>query len=68
MLSLTRKHPPERVDWACRVALERQVFRYKVLRRLVDQAEAQQPTQIPMLTQSHEIIRDLSEYEEEVKA
>lgn len=67
MLSMTRKHPPERVDWACRVALERRVFRYKVLRRLVDQAEALHPTPTPALTQSHEIIRDLFEYAEEVK-
>jgi len=67
MLSLTRKHPPERVDWACRVALQRRVFRYKVLRRLVDQAGAQRPIQMPALTQSHEIIRDLSEYAKEVK-
>ena len=67
MLSLTRKHPRERVDWACRVALERQVYRYKVLRRLVEQAETRQPHQIPMLIQSHEMIRDLSEYAEEVR-
>ena len=67
MLSLTRRHPRERVDWACRVALERQVYRYKVLRRLVEQAEARQPHQIPMLIQSHDMIRDLSEYAEEVR-
>ena len=67
MLSLTRKHPRERVDWACRVALERRIFRYKVLRRLVEQAEARQPPQIPMLIQRHEIIRDLPEYAKEVR-
>jgi hypothetical protein len=67
MLSLTRNHPRERVDWACRVALERRLFRYKVLRRLVEQAEAQRPTPIPVLIQSHELIRDLFEYAEEVK-
>ncbi len=29
MLSLTRNHPKERVDWACQVALKRRQFRYK---------------------------------------
>jgi hypothetical protein len=67
MISLTRKHPRERVDWACGVALERRVFRYKPLRRLVDQAAARAPAP-PSLIQSHDIIRDLSEYAEEVNA
>ena len=66
MLSFTRKHPRERVDWACRGALERQVYRYKVLRRLVEQAESRQPHQVPMLLQSHQMIRDLAEYAKEV--
>jgi transposase len=65
MISLTRKHPKERVDWACGVALERRVFRYKPLRRLVEQAAARAPAP-PLLIQSHDIIRDLSEYAEEV--
>jgi transposase len=67
MISLTRKHPRERVDWACGVALERGVFRYKPLRRLVEQAAARAPAP-PSLIQSHDIIRDLSEYAEEVNA
>jgi transposase len=67
MISLTRKHPRERVDWACGVALERRVFRYKPLRRLVGQAAARAPAP-PSLIQSHDIIRDLSEYAEEVNA
>ena len=66
MLSLTRNHPKERVDWACQVALKRRLFRYKVLRRLVEQAEANNPIQVPVLMQSHEIIRDLFEYAKEV--
>ena len=66
MLSLTRNHPKERVDWACQVALQRRLFRYKVLRRLVEQAEAHNPIQVPVLMQSHEIIRDLFEYAKEV--
>jgi hypothetical protein len=67
MISLTRKHPRERVDWACGVALERRVFRYKPLRRLVGQAAARALAP-PSLIQSHDIIRDLSEYAEEVNA
>lgn len=67
MLSLTRNHPKERVDWACQVALKRRQFRYKVLRRLLEQAAEQSPIQIPMLIQNHEIIRDLFEYVKEVQ-
>ncbi len=66
MLSLTRKHPRERVDWACGIALERGVFRYRPLRRLVEQAAARAPVPPPLI-QSHDIIRDLSKYAEEVK-
>jgi len=65
MISLTRKHPRERVDWACGIALEHRLFRYKPLRRLVEQAAARAPAP-PLLIQSHDIIRDLSEYVEEV--
>lgn len=67
MVSLTRKHPRERVDWACQVALERQVFRYQVLHRLVEQTEERNPVPMPALIQSHEIIRDLFEYAKEVE-
>jgi transposase len=66
MLSLTRSHPRERVDWACGVALERGLFRYRPLRRLVEQAATRASTP-PPLTQSHDIIRDLREYAEEAK-
>ena len=65
MISLTRKHPKERVDWACGIALERGVFRYRPLRRLVEQAAARAPAPPPLI-QSHEIIRNLKEYAEEV--
>ena len=65
MISLTRSHPGERVDWACGIALERRVFRFPALRRLVEQAAARAPTQLPLI-QSHEIIRSLKEYTEEV--
>jgi hypothetical protein len=66
MVSLTRKHPRERVDWACGIALENRLFRYKSLRRLVEQAAARTPAPPPLI-QSHDIIRNLSEYAEEVK-
>jgi hypothetical protein len=66
MIALTRKHPKERVDWACGIALEGRLFRHKHLRRLVEQAAARAPIQLP-LTQTHEIIRELSEYAKEVK-
>ncbi|MBM4448925.1 MAG: IS21 family transposase [Chloroflexi bacterium] len=66
MISLTRKHPKERVDWACGIALEHQLFRHKSLRRLVEQSAARTPIQLPLI-QSHEIIRELSEYAQEVK-
>ena len=67
MISLTRRHPGERVDWACGVALSRGVFRYGPLRRLVEQAEARAPVPAALI-QSHEIIRDLTEYTREVPA
>jgi hypothetical protein len=65
MISLTRNHPKERVDWACGLALDRGVFRYRPLRRLVEQAAARAPAQLRLI-QSHEIIRDLKDYTEEV--
>lgn len=64
MVSLTRSHPRERVDWACGISLDRRVFRYQVLHRLVEQAAAQAP--LPGLTQEHPLIRDLREYAKEV--
>jgi transposase len=65
MISLTRNHPRERVDWACGIAAERGVFRYRSLRRLVEQAAARAPVQLRLI-QSHEMIRDLKDYTEEV--
>jgi transposase len=66
MISLTRKHPKERVDWACGIALEHRLFRYKPLTRLVEQAARRAPSSSPLI-QTHAIIRQLSEYAEEVK-
>ena len=67
MISLTRKYPREQVDWACGIALERRVFRFKPLERLVERASSRKPIQLHLI-QTHEIIRDLSEYAKEVKA
>jgi hypothetical protein len=60
LVSLTRSHPRERVDWACGLALEHRLFRYRLLRRLVEQAAAQAPT--VRLLQEHAVIRDLRVY------
>jgi hypothetical protein len=64
MLSLARTFPRERIEWACRLTLEKQIFRYKILRRLLEREKA---GMISPLIQSHEIIRELWEYAEEVK-
>jgi len=64
MLSLARNFPRERIEWACRLTLEKRLFRYKILRRLLEREKA---GTISPLIQSHEIIRELSEYAEEVK-
>jgi transposase len=60
VISLTRSHPRERVDWVCNTALERRCFRFKILKRLAD--EAAERAQQPELIQRHEVIRDLAEY------
>jgi transposase len=60
VVALTRRHPRERVDWACGVALERRCFRYQALRRIVEAAAARAPT--ASLLQRHELIRDLADY------
>jgi len=62
VISLTRVHPKERVDWACGVALESRAFRYRTVRRLTEQAaEGEEGRQRPLL-QEHEVIRDLGQY------
>jgi len=62
MLSLTRSHPKEQVDWACGVALHNRSFRYGTLRRLVETAAERAPQTRPRLTQEHELIRPLQQY------
>jgi transposase len=60
LISLTRSHPRERVNWACGLTLPYRLFRYRTLRRLVEQAAAQ--ARVPQLLQEHAIIRELSVY------
>jgi transposase len=62
MLSLTRSHPKERVDWACGVALQNRSFRHSILRRLVETAAERSPEVRLQLTQEHELIRPLQQY------
>jgi len=62
MLSLTRRYPRERVDEACALALKARAFRYRTLRRLVEQSAQRTPDPVRRLTQEHELIRPLREY------
>jgi len=64
VVSLTRKHPRERVNWACRIALERRAFRFQTLRQLVETA-AERAAEPPPLIQQHELIRPLDAYAQE---
>ena len=58
-ISLTRKHPREAVCRAAALALEHRLFRYKDLRRLVEQAPRQR--QLDLITE-HPSIRPLDHY------
>jgi transposase len=60
LISLTRSHPRERVDWACGQTLQYRLFRFRTLRRLVEQAAERAVG--PHLLQEHAVIRDLHEY------
>jgi transposase len=62
VISLTRTHPKERVDWACGVALQSRAFRYRTVRRLAEQAAESQSGRRRQLLQEHEVIRDLGQY------
>jgi transposase len=62
LLALTRRHPRECVDRACAVALGASCFRYKTLRRLVEQEVERTPPPASRLTQEHALIRPLSDY------
>ena len=66
MVSLTRRQTREQVDWACGVSLERRVFRYAVLQRLLERVSDRTPVPPQLLLQQHPLIRDLAEYTQEV--
>ena len=57
--ALTRKHPREAVCRAAALALEHRLFRYKDLRRLVEQGPKQQPLDLIV---DHPSIRPLDHY------
>jgi transposase len=62
LISLTRSHPRERVEWACGYTLGYGLFRYRILRRLLEQAAANAP--VSELLHEHAVIRDLRVYAE----
>lgn len=62
MLSFCRKYPKERVNWACRIAHEAGQYRHQTLAKLLEEAESKAP-QEASLTQNHELIRPLSDYQ-----
>jgi transposase len=60
LITLTRRHPRERVNWACGLTLPYRLFRYRTLCRLLEQAAAHTP--LPTLLQHHALIRELDVY------
>jgi len=62
MLALTRNHPKECVDRGCAVALKARLFRYRTLRRLVEQETQRWSVPVRRLTQEHQVIRPISDY------
>jgi len=60
LISLTRSHPRERVNWACGYTLGYGLFRYRILRRLLEQAAAD--ASIPKLLHEDTVISDLHAY------
>ena len=60
VLSLCRKHPKERVEWACAKATAHGSFRYHTVKRLLKKVTP--PDTEPGLTGEHEIIRPLEDY------
>jgi transposase len=66
VVSLCRKHPKEKVEWACAKAVAHGSCRYRTVKNLLEKAENQQAEEI-RLTTEHEIIRPLSDYTNLVK-
>lgn len=64
MLSLTRHHRKESVEWACKLAVNNGVYHYKSLKKLAEQAQDRERQ--PELLQVHEIIRPLADIGKEM--
>ena len=60
MLRLTREYPKEQVEWVCRTCLDRNIFKLRVLKRLLTQQK--QDHHNDTLMQEHDLIRPLSDY------
>ncbi len=65
MLALTGKHAAEAVNWTCEIAHENSCYHYRSLKKLVERAA--EGEKLPELSQTHELIRPLSEIGEEVR-
>jgi hypothetical protein len=61
LLSLTRQHRSEAIDQACRIALTHSLYRLRALRQILKHGGSEQQ-QFDFVSE-HEIIRDLTEYE-----
>ncbi|MEX0776842.1 MAG: IS21 family transposase [Phycisphaeraceae bacterium] len=70
LLSLADKHPHDRLNQACGIALEHQAWRLRTLRRLVQRGlhHADRQQNLPELLDEHPIIRSLAEYGQFVHA
>lgn len=66
ILSLARKHPASLIEEACTLAVDRRVRSCKIVREIVERLEAKAlpkaQAPLPILTQSHELIRPLQDY------
>ncbi len=61
LLSLTRRHPSERIEAACEVAWTHQGWRLRIIRELLKR-QAQEQSSFAFM-QEHPLIRPLSDYE-----
>jgi len=66
LISLTGRHPSECIEKACEIALSHGAFRLRVIRELIKRTAA--PQQQFEFVQRHQIIRNMREYGELVKA
>jgi hypothetical protein len=67
IISLTRRFPSRRIEWACQSAIDRGVRRYKTIRRLLEneaERDLAMTAAAPSLTQEHELIRSAADYQD----